>query len=91
MKKKTTPPHGPFQLQCYCHATRNYEPLLGCDYATEEEGLAIFHGMKTQGRDTGIRLVECGPGFRQERRVVASGPVPSCYYDDIHWYGVDEL
>lgn len=91
--KKTThnPPHGPFQLQCYCHATRNFEPLLGCDYDTEEDGLTVFNKMKKEGRHTGIRLVECGPGFRQELRVVASGPVPACYYEDIKLYGAGEL
>lgn len=75
--------HTVYELQCYCPPTKNFEPLLGCDYDTREEGLAVFNRMLKEGRALGVRLVEIKPGaVRKVKRVVVVGPLPQCYFDD---------
>lgn len=71
-----------YQLQCYCPPTRNFEPLLGCDYDTEEQAYSVLKTMLKEGRATGVRLVEARPGQRTAYRVLCVGPLPQCYFDD---------
>lgn len=70
----------PYQLQCWCAPTRNFEPLFGCEYETKEQGLAVFDDMLKSGRAIGVRLVKRTMEFRGPQRMVAQGPMPSSYF-----------
>lgn len=79
MKKKK-----PFQLQCWCHPTKNFEALYGCDYETREQGLGVFNTMLKDGRATGVRLVRLlgtRGGVGEHVELVAQGPLPRSYLE----------